>query len=139
MVVSVNGRNVSATVLNNRRTSQLTLIDSRIVRVPLHIAGWVDAVIEVAVGEDTAVQGIPRSTKIALVCDCKRGVCFPDITVVNVDAVLVLERGVGTLPSRDASTAAAKCDRRVCHPASAEAVEEVGLACDLAVVHVCVA
>ena len=44
MVVSVNGRNVSATVLNNRRTSQLTLIDSRIVRVPLHIAGWVDAV-----------------------------------------------------------------------------------------------
>lgn len=90
-------------------------------------------------GEDTAVQGVPRSTKIALVCDRERRICFSNITVVNVDAVLVLKRGVGALPSRDASTATTKRDIGVCHPASAEAVKKVGLACDLAIVHVCVA
>lgn len=58
---------------------------------------------------------------------------------MDVHAVLVLERGIGALPSRDASSAAAKCDGRVCHPAGAEAVEEVGLACDFAIVHVCIA
>ena len=72
-------------------------------------------------------------------CDRERRICFPNITVVDVDAVLVLERGVGALPSRDASTAAAKRDIRVCHPTSTEAVEEVGLTCNLAIVHVCVA
>lgn len=72
-------------------------------------------------------------------CDRERVICFPNIAVVDVDTVLVLERGVGALPSRDASSAATKCDGRVCHPASAEAVEEIGLACDLAIVHVCVA
>ena len=72
-------------------------------------------------------------------CDRERVICFPNIAVVDVDTVLVLERGVGALPSRDASSAAAKRDGRVCHPASTEAVEEIGLACDLAIVHVCVA
>ena len=124
---------------SDHRVPRLTVIDSRIVRVPLHITARVDAVIKVAVREDTAVLGVPWSTKIALVCDCERGICFPDITVMDVDAVLVLERSVGALPSRDAATTATKCDGRVCHPASAEAVEEVGLACDLAIVHVCVA
>ena len=133
------GRDGSATVLSDYWISQLTVIDSRIVRVPLHITARVDAVIKVAVREDTAVLGVPWSTKIALVCDCERGICFPDITVMDVDAVLVLEGSVGALPSRDASSAAAKCDGRVCHPASAEAVEEVGLACNFAIVHVCVA
>lgn len=58
---------------------------------------------------------------------------------MDVDAVLVLEGGVGALPSRDASTAAAKRDIRVCHPTGTEAVEEVGLACNFTVVHVCIA
>lgn len=119
--------------------SRLTVIDSRIVGVPLHITARVDAVVEVAVREDTAVLSVPRSTKIALVCDFERSICFPNITVVDVDAVLVFERGVGALPSRDTSSAAAKRHGRVCHPASAEAVEEVGLACNFAIVHVCVA
>jgi len=72
------------------------------------------------------------------VSDFERGIRLLDITIVDVDAVLVLERGVGALPSRDASSAAAESDSRVCNPASAEAVEEVRLACDLAIVHVCV-
>lgn len=54
---------------NDHRISRLTLIDPRVIRAPLHIAGRIDAVIEVAVGEDTAVQGVPWSTEIALVCD----------------------------------------------------------------------
>ena len=71
--------------------------------------------------------------------DVEGGVGLGDVAVVDVDAVLVFERGVGALPSRDTSSAAAKCHGRVCHPASAEAVEEVGLACNFAIVHVCVA
>jgi hypothetical protein len=57
---------------------------------------------------------------------------------MDVDTVLVFERGVGALLRRDASAASAKCHRGFGHPAGSKAVEEVGLACNLAVVHVCV-
>ena len=71
--------------------------------------------------------------------DVKRAVGFGDVAIVDVDSIFVDKGGGGALPGSDASTTASQLDLRVRNPQCAEAVEEVCLAADDAVVHVCVA
>ena len=106
--------------------------------MPLHVAARVDAIIKIAKGEDAAMLGIPWSTEIALARDVERAVGFLDNTVVNVDAVFVLECGVGALPGSDASATAPKSHGGLRHPASSKAVKEVGLPGYFTIIHVCI-
>jgi hypothetical protein len=85
-----------------------------------------------------AVPG-PSEGALADHLGCDGGVGRDQGRAVEVDAVLVLEGGVGALPGRDAAAAAAEGEGRFLDVERAEAVEEVGLSGDDGVVEVGVA
>lgn len=117
---------------------QLTIIDPRFFRLPLHVTAGINTIIKIAEGEDAAMLGIPWSTEVALARNVEGTVGFLDRAIVDVDAIFVLECSIGTLPGSDASATAPKSHGRFRHPAGSKAVEEISLPGDFTVIHVCV-
>ena len=76
---------------------QLTEVHTRICRAPLDVSRRGDAVIEVALREYASMLSIPRPAKGTFVGDVQRIVGGDDLAVVDVDAVLILVCGVGSL------------------------------------------
>ena len=72
-------------------------------------------------------------------CDIESAVCFRNVTIVDVDSILVHERSVGPFPDGNTSAAASQFDMGIGDPESTKAIEEICLAADDAVEHVCVA
>ena len=117
----------------------LTLVDSWVTDVPFNVAARTNAIIKIALSKDRSVLSVPWSAESAFSFDIQGRVGFLHITVVDIDAIFVLEGGVRAFPCCNAAAAAAKSDVGLCHPARPEAVEEIGLPGDLGFVHVCVA
>ena len=93
----------------------------------------------VGVGEERKTN--PRPSQCALPFYRRRHarIAGMHIRIHDVYSVLVLKRGIGAFPGRDAAAAVPQHHRIALHPRGAEAVEEVGLARDLAVFEVGVA
>ena len=68
--------------------------------------------------------------------DVEAVVGFPNLAVVDVDAILILEGGIRALPGSDTAAAAAEFHIRFSDPERTESVEKVRLATNNAFVHV---
>jgi len=62
-----------------------------------------------------------------------------NVGIYNVNTIFILKCRIGAFPCRDAAAARTKCDRCFFDPCCAEAVEEVGLTCYLAVLEIGIA
>lgn len=108
----------------------------RIRFTPLNIPTRPNTIIQVRVCENATVQRIPGPTQSAFAHDGEGGVCGEGGRVVDINAIVVRKGSVCAFPGGDAAAAAAETEKRGLDPEGAEAVEEVGLAGDGAVVHV---
>ena len=88
----------------------LTVVDSGIRSAPLDVSTGLDAIVQIGVCKDTPVLRVPWSTKRTLSRDVKRAVCLFDSAVMDVDTVVVDERGVGSFPGSDTAAATTKGD-----------------------------
>lgn len=108
--------------------------------LPLDISSGQDASVEVAVHEDGPHRVVPGPAQGAGALDLGLGgpIVGEDLGRVDIHAVFVGERGVGTLPGCDATAAMAEGEGRVGDVECSEPIEEVRLAGYNDIVEVCV-
>ena len=123
------------------------ICDPGIAGLPLNVPAGLDAIVEVVVGEDGSHLGVlaavsyillrcchpyPWPTQSAFAFDAQAAVRLVDIALGNVYAIFVCKSRISSLPRCYASSASSQLDVARLNPRSAEAIEEVGLACNRA-------
>lgn len=67
-------------------------VDTGIGRAPLDVAAGLDRVVQVGVGEDGAMQRVPRSAECALASKREGRICLLHLRIVDVYALMTVSR-----------------------------------------------